>query len=310
MLKTSMLADLNHGRHSGFRLISQASSTITCMKTIIVPTDYSETSRNALEYAAELAKVTRGSILLYHAFTVPMTYTEIPAPLLPLDKLTRDHLASLETLAGEIRSTYGVPVECHASGVPVNLELPDLVQEKHAGLVVMGRRSAQDWEHKLFGSTVASVVRHATYPVLIVPNEVSFSKPVHMLFACDYQSLTAHTPLQTLKELAEAFGAIIRVLHVEKPESVAGGGLAVAAKSSGKVSLETIFHGVKHHYSYLEHEHILDGITQGIAEYQADWLVMAPQPHGFWDAVMNKSNTRKMALTTYIPLLVLPTESR
>jgi nucleotide-binding universal stress UspA family protein len=64
--------------------------------------------------------------------------------------------------------------------------------------------------------------------------------------------------------------------------------------------------GISHDYIFIEEENALKGIEAGIDEFQADLLVMVPQKHGFWDTVMNRSTTRKIALHTHIPLLALP----
>jgi nucleotide-binding universal stress UspA family protein len=277
------------------------------MKTIIVPTDYSETSRNALEYAAELATATQAGLLLYHAFPVPVAFSEVPVPLAPVDDLTRDNLALLEALATEIRASYPVAVECHTSGRPIRQELAALVRDTHAMLVVMGRRPVYGWGQSMSGSTLADVIRQATYPVLVVPDEAPFVKPAHIVFACDYTTLTAHTPLAVLKELAQTFGASVQVLHVEKPVTDSEGP-AVATPAARNVNLEVMLPGIRHHYAYLENEQLLEGISQSLAAYQADWLVMVPRKHGFLDVLLNRSNTRKMAFRTDIPLLVLPAD--
>jgi nucleotide-binding universal stress UspA family protein len=42
------------------------------MKTIVVPTDFSDISNNAIDYAVDLAKATGCSILVFHAYQVPL----------------------------------------------------------------------------------------------------------------------------------------------------------------------------------------------------------------------------------------------
>jgi hypothetical protein len=69
--------------------------------------------------------------------------------------------------------------------------------------------------------------------------------------------------------------------------------------------LEGNFKGVKHSYNFLKDDEVLKGIEKGIEDHKSDLLVMAPHKEGFWDKFLNRSNTRKMALRTHIPLLSL-----
>ena len=56
------------------------------MKTILVPTDFSTGSENALYYAIEMAKKTHAKIILFHA-----THLNASEYLVPFDVLTLEH---------------------------------------------------------------------------------------------------------------------------------------------------------------------------------------------------------------------------
>ena len=45
------------------------------MKTILVPTDFSDNAANALDYALGLARHTQGRIILFHNSDIPLTYS-------------------------------------------------------------------------------------------------------------------------------------------------------------------------------------------------------------------------------------------
>jgi len=40
------------------------------MKTILVPTDFSKIARNAIDYAVEIAKLTKAKLILFHVYHV------------------------------------------------------------------------------------------------------------------------------------------------------------------------------------------------------------------------------------------------
>ena len=48
------------------------------MKHIVVTTDFTAASRNAVIYAAELAKTTNARLHIYHAYHTPVVTAEVP----------------------------------------------------------------------------------------------------------------------------------------------------------------------------------------------------------------------------------------
>ncbi|MBK7818144.1 MAG: universal stress protein [Sphingobacteriaceae bacterium] len=49
------------------------------MKTILVPTDFSRVSNNAIDYAAELAVFSKSKLILFNSYHIPVAVTEVPA---------------------------------------------------------------------------------------------------------------------------------------------------------------------------------------------------------------------------------------
>ena len=59
------------------------------MSTIIVPTDFSPISINALHYAIGLAEETGSELILFNAFQIPVSLSEIPIPGIPYDDIKK-----------------------------------------------------------------------------------------------------------------------------------------------------------------------------------------------------------------------------
>ena len=70
------------------------------MKTIVVPTDFSAISNNAIDYAVDLAKVTSCSILLFHAYQVPVSMTDVPIVLLSVEDLQKANESKMDEVEG------------------------------------------------------------------------------------------------------------------------------------------------------------------------------------------------------------------
>lgn len=273
------------------------------MKTLLVPTDYSLSANVALEYAAQMARVLKARIVLYHAYFKADISSEAIVVLPTEEELIQENSTKLEAMCRVISNTYQVLTAYATGPTPLSERLPDLMKQWKADLIVMGMPVLSSVDKRIFGSTTTSVIWQAQYPVLVVPHDASFEGLKQIMFACDYHSLSPDNALSLLKDLAKAFHSHVSVLHVEKAE-------APEAKDEAKriklPNMETLLQGVSHDYLFIEAEDALKGIESGVDDFKADLLVMVPQEHGFWDLVNNRSMTRKMAFRTHVPLLALP----
>ncbi len=151
---------------------------MTRIKNILVPTDFSAASKQALRYACGLADAFGASLHLLHATENPFVrggYMEFYAP--PPDlfaQLERDALKLLETsLTDEERERYNVVLVCR-TGAPAEEILDYLAEQKNIDLVVMGTHGRRAIARLLMGSVAERVVRAAPCPVLTIrPDEAS-----------------------------------------------------------------------------------------------------------------------------------------
>ncbi|WP_460920437.1 universal stress protein [Pontibacter brevis] len=75
------------------------------MRTILVPTDYSENAHNALLYAIELAKATKSDIVLFNAFYQPLSYPYHMDFSTVVHELEREKVKKLEAYVHQARES-------------------------------------------------------------------------------------------------------------------------------------------------------------------------------------------------------------
>lgn len=276
------------------------------MKTILIATDYSKAADNALEYAAALARYSRAKLVIFNAFQPPPPISTASMAVPGINKLLTENRARLQSLASRTSQFHGIETEWVTNISYVEEELPKQVKKHMAELVVMGMKG-HSLDRRLFGSTTTSVIGRLKYPVLVVPEGVNFNGIARILFACDYKYLSSNSKLRFLKNLSRDFNAQVQVFHVDKPaeQPVMAGNSSAAPVST---NMEQVLRNVQHSYRDLTETDVIKGIEQGIQDFHADLLVMVPHKPGFWDMIFNKSNTRKMALKSPVPLLALPQE--
>jgi len=142
------------------------------MKTILHPTDFSETSKHALNYAISFAQEYGAKLHILHVIeeiTSSLYFDMLQAP--PLAKLMEDIEAqarkALEDIVPqEARGTIQVEYVTR-KGVPF-LEIIRYAQETDADMIICGTHGRTGLKHALFGSVAEKVVRKAPCPVLSV----------------------------------------------------------------------------------------------------------------------------------------------
>lgn len=139
---------------------------------ILVPTDFSKFSRNALTYATAFADKFGAELYLLHvvqnlAMMVPDTVNVVP-PIIPsAEELTRAVRDALDRTVSEGQlERFTVHKEVR-EGTPF-YEIIQVAKEKDVDLIVMGTHGHSGLAHVLLGSVTEKVVRKAPCPVLTV----------------------------------------------------------------------------------------------------------------------------------------------
>jgi nucleotide-binding universal stress UspA family protein len=139
---------------------------------ILVPTDFSKYSQNALQYAVAFADKFGAELHLLHvvqdlALFVPDTVTGTPPVVPPVEQLTaavREGLQRVVRDNGLERLRVCPEVR---EGTPF-YEIIRFAKEKDVDLIVMGTHGRSGLAHVLLGSVTEKVVRKAPCPVLTV----------------------------------------------------------------------------------------------------------------------------------------------
>jgi nucleotide-binding universal stress UspA family protein len=147
------------------------------IKKILVPIDGSETARNALKYAVDLARQTGSSIVV---LSVVDWSHYFGAPTIPSISTPTHLLENLEDYLGQHAEAYVAEAEelCRAKGVesqkvvssghPVE-EILKAAEGSKADLIVIGSRGKGAVHAALIGSvTIGLIHSEAKFPVLVV----------------------------------------------------------------------------------------------------------------------------------------------
>lgn len=146
------------------------------IRTILVPTDFSEESKRAVHAAIDMARLFHASVEVLHVDIDPSLVLPPPADILTLPLMTARVIAGaaerLEQVAAEVRAA-GVTCTAASESGRTHAAIVDHAQRTGAGLIVMATHRRHALKHVLLGSVVEKVVDHAPCPVLVVPGAAS-----------------------------------------------------------------------------------------------------------------------------------------
>ena len=133
---------------------------------IVVPTDFEDASKKALELAKELAVRIDGEVALVHVYSLPVyTYPGLEPALLPgfhseVAAAARRALEQLGAAQGGLKTLLR---EGDAA-----MEILDAAKELGARFIVMGTHGRKGLSHFFLGSVAERVVRRSAIPVMTV----------------------------------------------------------------------------------------------------------------------------------------------
>jgi nucleotide-binding universal stress UspA family protein len=151
------------------------------LRKILVPTDFSPSSDEALKLGLELARRFDGRVTLLHVYQIP-AYPVPDGVIFAGPETTADLLGRVaQALAASkerAEAEGGVGVDTMTvEGTPF-VEIVRTAQAGDFDLVVLGRHGRSALRHLIIGSTAEKVVRKAPCAVLTVRAEQPFEHPV------------------------------------------------------------------------------------------------------------------------------------
>src|SRR6476661_58487 len=177
------------------------------MKKFLVPTDFSETSKNAARYAVELAQDDPETTIILFNIYDRLAPGSDGSLLTESDedrkKVLNQALHNLEIELHEI-STVRIEYVAEEGGSLVE-SIEKYVRYNGINLVIMGITGATKLEQIFFGSNALNMARQGVCPVIIVPPKARFRKIENVMLLSDFKAVRSNTPVAQIRLLLDIF---------------------------------------------------------------------------------------------------------
>lgn len=273
------------------------------MKTFIIPTDFSDTSKNAARYAAQLAnEIEDAKIILYNVYdTISIGTDGTP---LHIDNDTRHQimLMALNNMSLDLQNITSATIECIAEeGIGLIETIEAFAKKNNADLIIMGITGASRMDQIFMGSNAIKMVHHASCPVIIVPPAAKYSKVEHVMLLSNFKNEINTAPLKNLKKALTLFNPSLHVVDIDNeynPEIT----------DDYKKEVTGIFQDYKPQFHFIKLHNFTDGIQTFCEENPIELIVTVPKKHGMLSRVFSPSHTERLAYHNTIPILALANE--
>lgn len=268
------------------------------MKTILLPTDFSQPARKAFAYASKLFKGKNDvRFVLVHAYEVPSK----SGMLISIEDLVKSDVESqlideVKFLTEELGMTKKLETFVYEGDIDEALEAA--VKKYEANLIIMGTKGASGVKEFFIGSNATKVIRKAICPVIAVPEDALEERPGKILIPVDSERLSEES-VKRIKEFALTFNAEVEVLNVASEKS---------DELVDRNKLESFFdqqlNGPELSYTYQVSNDVVGNIMDALSD-ECDMIVMFPHRNNFFDSIFHKSVTNKIASRTNVPLMAI-----
>jgi universal stress protein A len=136
---------------------------------IVVPTDFSPRSENAVNYAVELAQRLGARLTLLHVTPEPsaLDYTMAGVPIWDWEEAREDAEKKLAEEVARIKPVHPQAEMRLRTGLFCREEILKAAEEIPADLLVLTTHGYTGWKHLLFGSYAEKILERASCPILI-----------------------------------------------------------------------------------------------------------------------------------------------
>ena len=271
------------------------------MKPIIVATDFSPVSLNAVNYAADLACAMNTNLVLLHVCPLPVSYVEVPFAadsLTSMIKEAEERMLHLRRdLINRINDRIAIITEVKMGNVFEGIEEYSLTTAPYA--IIMGTQGTGAMGKLFFGSNSIAALKSLSWPLIVVPPEAKFKNIRKIGIACDLKKVVETAPVEQIKVLMSVFQAELHVIHVNRESEKAYSAEIVEESGLLQEMLEDL-HPV---YHFLNYVNIDEGLNEFSQKNDIDLLIIIPKKHNLIDKIFHKSHSKHLITHTHVPVM-------
>lgn len=266
------------------------------MKTILFPTDFSENSLKAFDFAMRYLSGEGTEFILLNVYQIPAG--NVSGTFYLLEELKSQAEKEMIALIRQLEKKYADKALKISSKVlegDFEVQCNAIAKNYEADCIIMGSKGASGIKEVLIGSNTASIMKSLQVPLYVVPFAFLEKKMDEFVLSYDGMELTERAGL-LVKKFAQWFKLPVKAVHIklEKDKAI-----------ENWAPIASLFEGLPFKHEELAAED-LESTLQNLVREENGILCMIRHKKSFWENLFNVSDSRKAVMHANLPILVIP----
>lgn len=268
------------------------------MMNILLPTDFSDNSRNAAVYAMHFFQDIPCTFHLLHVSHSMTNSHSAISPEIPLEIQQK-----FEKLLLRLKEFQKNPLHRFKTICKFHFFIETVreqVLEKKIDLIIMGTKGAHKKENAVVGKNTSDVMMKVKCPVLAISENAVFKGPREILFPTDFKIKFGGKMLSSLFQLLSLSQASVKILEIYNSEQ--------EPSEEQKLNKLLLTHAFSHNLPLLETYYRSNTKRNGRIlnlNEKTDMIVLAAKNLNICQKLLNNQPENQIPFVNQLPLLVL-----
>lgn len=279
------------------------------MKNILIPTDFSENSWNAIEYALHFFSKSSCNFYLLHVTTKhTLVESGIISPIqnqdVSFETLTFPSKTRLQSTIKRIHESFPKnPLHRFYAVSDTNFiinSIREQVAQKKIHLIVMGTKGSTDMKKLPIGSNAGNVITKVKCTTMVIPEHAKYKELKEIAFPTDFSIFYNPEILQPIIDIVETNHASVNVLHVNR-----NGVELNIDQQKNKEYLDDYFSNYVHSFHFLTNKHLEDAVQQFVDDRNINLITMLAKNLNYFQKILFHPTSNEISYYKNVPFLIL-----
>ena len=277
------------------------------MMNILIPTDFSENSHNAIRYALDYFADISVNFYILHISLKNSFYKELEPDgffeasggkqtLQTPSALLKEEIKKCELFSKNPNHKFYPLYE----SVLLVEAIRKYVEEKEIDYILMGTRGTSKTNRSNMGSNTCDVITKVKCPILVIPENARFNGINNIAFLTDYNCLLRNRVITSLSETLDLHKSPLRVLHIKAQNSD-----LTASQTDNKGFLHYFFKEKKHSFHFVENKDLEIGIQDFVNTWEISLVSIVAKNLNLIQRLLLRPSLKSVRYTADVPFLVL-----
>ncbi|MGJ8548963.1 universal stress protein [Winogradskyella wichelsiae] len=272
---------------------------------ILLPTDFSPNSWNAILYAIEFYKTVECNFYILNVCIIDRFMADDAGAADQIDDLyIKPSKQRLVTLLHKINDTDSVNENHHFYTITeYGFFLESIrkhVLEQKIDTLVMGTKGASGLKKHIVGSHTGDVITKVKCTTMVIPERAKYNTIKEIAFPSDFNLAYDLKTLEPLTSILKTYKANLNIVHIQRREAELN-----AEQLTNLDIFKTYFEDYKPSFKNLECKKVEDAIQSFVEHKAIDMIAMVAKNLNYFQSILFHSRVEKISYHTDIPFLVL-----